>query len=336
MTRPRFHSDRGSALLMVLWASAALAAIAFSVATTVRSETGRVSGTADGLRAWYLASGSVERAIQWMLWGPDFAPKYWQPNNPRLNFSYPSGDVVVEMIPESAKLNINLATQEDLVRVVAAVSGNLSKAQEIAAAILDMRSGGLGSPSLGGSTFQRPRASFQEIEELLQVPGMTPELFYGNYIADTEGRLYPSGGLRDCLSVWGSAGPFDVNTMSPALMQALGVPPQGAAMLVARRQAVPFGNMDELQKTGIPTPRIFVGGGHVMWTIRATARLHRPDGGPSDVVRSASATVKILDPRNYPMMPIHVVRWYDDAWSQFSATPPGPAVAPSPFLGNAQ
>src|SRR5579872_554100 len=294
-------SVRGSALLMVLWASAALAAIAFSVATSVRSETGRVAGSADGLRAWYLASGSVERAIQWMLWGPDYAPKYWQPNTSRLIFSYASGDVVVEMIPESAKLNINMASEDDLVRLVAAVSGNPSQAQEIAAGIMALRSGQSVSPSLGGSTFQHPRASFQEIEELLLVPGMTPELFYGNYISDSEGRLYVSGGLRDCLSVWGSMGPFDANTMSPALMQAVGVPPQEAQMIVARRQVAPFG-IGELSQMGFPTPRMIVGGGHVIWTLRATARLRRPDGTPSEVVRTAAATVKILNPRDYPMM----------------------------------
>src|SRR5438105_1428698 len=116
---------KGGALLSVLWTSAALAAIALSVASTVRSETDRVSTAADGLRAWYLATGSVDRAIQWMLWGPDYAPAFWQPNKPRLYFSYASGDAVVEVIPESSKMNINQAGRDDLLRVVAAVTGNL-------------------------------------------------------------------------------------------------------------------------------------------------------------------------------------------------------------------
>ena len=74
-------------MLTVLWLSAALAAIAFSVATTVRSETDRVCSSADGLRAWYLASGSVERAIQWMMWGPklrnpDGSPRWQTKHSP--------------------------------------------------------------------------------------------------------------------------------------------------------------------------------------------------------------------------------------------------------------
>jgi type II secretory pathway component PulK len=39
----RAPREKGGALLTVLWLSAALAAIAFSVATEVRSETDRVS-----------------------------------------------------------------------------------------------------------------------------------------------------------------------------------------------------------------------------------------------------------------------------------------------------
>ena len=34
-------------------------------------------------------------------------PRYWEPNLPRMTMHYPSGDAVVEMIPETSKLNIN-------------------------------------------------------------------------------------------------------------------------------------------------------------------------------------------------------------------------------------
>src|SRR6185503_6687854 len=100
------NNEQGGALLTVLWVSAALAAIAFSVSISIRAETDRAATAADGLRAAYLASGSVERAVQWLLWGTADG-KYFNyqrySDKPRLNFSYSSGDVVVEMMPESAK-----------------------------------------------------------------------------------------------------------------------------------------------------------------------------------------------------------------------------------------
>ncbi len=321
---------RGSALITVLWLSACLAAIAFSVSSSVRAETDRVEAGSNGLRAWYLATGAVERGIQWMLWGetyrnPDGSPRFWQFGAPRMNMSFPSGSAVVEMIPESSKLDINHASAEDLFKLVMAVSGDANKSQEITNAILDWRGG-----SPGGSpndqyyfsispTFQARHASFQEIEELLFVRGMTPELFYGNFISDGEGALVGSGGLRDCLSVWGSMGPFDVNSMSPALMAAMGVPPDGIAAIVTRRKTAPFKNIGDVNVLGVSGGRMRVGG-NLIWTLRASARLKKPDGTPSETVRTASAVVKLLDPRGFAI-PVHILRWYDDAWSESAVTP---------------
>ncbi|MGH9591795.1 MAG: hypothetical protein ACRD5L_01795, partial [Bryobacteraceae bacterium] len=63
------NGERGSALLAVLWLVAALSAIAFTVASTVRAETDRVSTEKDALRAYYLAQGAVYRGILWLVWG---------------------------------------------------------------------------------------------------------------------------------------------------------------------------------------------------------------------------------------------------------------------------
>lgn len=331
------HARKGGALLAVLWMAAALAAIGFSVATTVRSEIDHASTAADGLRAQFLATGSVERAIQWMTWGTlPRGPQghFWDSTMQRFYMNYPSGDAVVELLPESSKLNINEASPEDLTLVVAAVSGDVTLAQQIAAAIVDWRSSvsPIGANSLddyylslnspGGPTFRARHASFEEIEELLFVRGMTPELFYGNYISDAQGRLYPRGGLRDCLSVWGSLGPFDVNTASPALLEAIGLDPRQIDALMRQRTLQPLASPEDLQRMGIANPRVSVRTGSYMWTLRATARLRRPDGAPSDVVRSASAVVKRWTDPRYASMPVHVLRFYEDAWSEFAVRPP--------------
>src|SRR6202142_414668 len=88
----RPQKTRGGALLAVLWLSAGLAAIALSVSSNVRSETDRVSTSGEGLRASYLASGALERAILWVQWGyagqnypaPDGLPRFWTPNTRHL------------------------------------------------------------------------------------------------------------------------------------------------------------------------------------------------------------------------------------------------------------
>jgi general secretion pathway protein K len=324
--------ERGGALLTVLWLSAALAAIALSVSTTVRAEIEHTSTVSDGLRAHYLATGSLERGLQWMQWGggprnPDGTPRFWDRSKPRMSMTYPSGDVIVEMIPEAAKLNINSTPEAELLKVVTSLTGNPAQAGEIVAGILDWRSTAQPNKSFDnyylalGSTFRPPHASLQEIEELLSVRGVTPELFYGNYIADGQGQLYARGGLRDCFSVWGTSGAVDVNGASPAVLEAIGLTPAEVAQVVRRRTQKPFETGIELQEMRIPLTRLRVGGGS-MWTMRATARLRSPNGQPSETVRSAAVVVKYWDDMRGHSAPVQVVRYYGDAWSEFAAAPP--------------
>ena len=168
----------------MLWMSAALAAIAFSLASTVRSETSRAGTNADGLRAWYLAAGSVERGVQWMMWGPgyrnqDGSPRFWEPNTARLFLPYPSGEAVIEMVPEMAKLNINTASAQDLTRIVSLIAPNPVQTEQIVQGIQVWRGTAPQETTLNfapGQTFPPRRSSFEEIEELLLVPGVTPEL----------------------------------------------------------------------------------------------------------------------------------------------------------------
>jgi general secretion pathway protein K len=332
--------EKGGALLAVLWISAALAAIALSVSTSIRSEADRAGTAADGLRASYLATGSVDRGIQWLLWGTGDGGRFFDhlhyAEKPRLYYSYASGDVVVEMMPEAAKLDINHASGDDLVRVISAVSGDPARAREIADGIQGWRGGGSGANSSGpGSTFQPRGASFEEIEELLLVQGMTPELFYGNYVADAEGRLSPRGGLRDSLSVWGSLAEFDANAVSPALLEALGASPGAVTQMVQQRARQPFRNLGEVAAFGIPVGRLSLTAEHLIWNIRATARLRRPNGTPSDVVRSASAIAKlVMPPRNRRTAPIQlrVLRFYEDAWSEFLPIPVAAPATPAGVL----
>ncbi len=57
--------------------------------------------------------------------------------------------------------------------------------------------------------------------------------------------------------------------------------------------------MGEVAELGVPTPRMGIGG-NLIWTLRASARLRRPDGSPSEVVRTSAAVVKLVDEKLYP------------------------------------
>ena len=159
---------------------------------------------------------------------------------------------------------------------------------------------------------------------------MTPELFYGNYLESQDGRMIPRGGLKDCLSVWGSNSSFDANTADPILLVALGVPLPTAYEIARGRRVRPFRNQGDLAAAGVAAGRLRIGG-NAIWSLRATARLKIGPGRLSDLSRTVSITMKFLKPEEY-YPPYHILRWYDDAWSPGTAKPfdPLPPGALSP------
>jgi general secretion pathway protein K len=335
--KPPQH-QRGSALLAVLWLTAALSAIAFSVASMVRAETERTSTGVDSLRAYYLATGAINRAILHIEWGPAFknqdgSSMFGGPGQGPLTtmqFDFPSGSAVVNLIPETAKLNVNQAPPLQLINLLVVLGAAPELAQSITQGILDWR---VASP--GGFTefdqyyltltpsFQARHASFQEIEELLLVRGVTRDLFYGSYTHDPEGRLVRRAGLRDCLSVYGSISSIDMNTAEPAVMEAIGVSPGSVAAIVALRQTAPIQSADQISgfSDGSQGFSRLQRTQATMATFRATAKLRLANGQFSDMRRSVEALVKFLGPGWNP--PFHIMRWYDQSVTLPAATLPG-------------
>jgi len=314
------RTRRGSALLAVLWLSAALAAIGFSLAITIRGETERASTALDGLRAYYLAAAGVDRAAYEVLWSLQNPNASRVPQGAiKMDYHFTSGDVHVEFIPEAAKLNVNRASTEDLTRLGVALGLDLGRAEGLANALEQIRTAAGVPGAAQGPSFQPPGASLQEIEELLSVPGVTPELFYGTYGAQQNAaggsHLARRPGLVDCLTVYGLDPRVDVNTASPAVLAAVGMNPGAIGAVVSMRQAAPI-SQEQLggvtAMAGEAAGRLRVGG-HSIVTVRATARLRLPSGQLSDLRRTVAAMVKYMPP-GYDA-PIHILRWYDTAWS---------------------
>ncbi|HTC89730.1 MAG TPA: hypothetical protein VK686_15590 [Bryobacteraceae bacterium] len=314
--------------MAVLWLAAALSAIAFTLANTVRGEIERSSTDADGLKAYYLAEGAIDRMLVYIessstFVGPDGKPRFQQGITRVLRMDFPTGVVRAEYIPENSKLNVNSATAPELGSLLLALGVNPSQVTALVAGILDWRAG-----TPGGSfsefdqyylsltpSFRARHASLQEIEELLLVRGITPDLFYGSYTRDADGRLIPHAGLRDCLSVYGStSGVLDVNAVTPEVMIAVGVAPETAAAIAALRNVAPIANMGQLapfSNGGRGMSRLAMTNGTIL-TLRATAQLRLPNGQLSDLHRTVSAMVKLLAPELRETPPFHIMRWYDN------------------------
>src|ERR1700733_483593 len=102
------RSRNGSALLMVLWLTAALSAVGLAVANNVRGETERTETNVDDTRSYFVARGAIERAALHILWGrqyfADGRPIYYVNGSPAMELTFPAADVHVDVIPETSKL----------------------------------------------------------------------------------------------------------------------------------------------------------------------------------------------------------------------------------------
>jgi general secretion pathway protein K len=235
-----------------------------------------------------------------------------------MDMAFPSGVARVELIPEYAKLNVNSLPPQELFRLLVNLGVEPPRAEEITAAILDWRTASPGPSSFDAHyssqspSFRARHASLEELEELLFVKGMTPEIYHGSWTRDPQGRLVPRGALKDCLSIYGSMTAVDVNYAEPAVLLTVGLSPDQVAAVVDRRRALPFRNMQQVQQFlqgGPGVGRLQVGGGTI-YSVRGTGRLRLPNGGLSDTTRSVTAVVKFREYGHTP--PVEILRWYEN------------------------
>lgn len=301
--------------MAVLWLSAALSAIAFTLAATVRTELERSGTAVDSARAYYLAQGAIERFIFYLglsqFGSPPGAPEgRFRPGQRRLQWEFPSGIVDVEVTGENGKLNLLSAPPEALSRLFVLLGVGPERAAQITAGIVARRSQQAGAPTIlsSESSFSARQPSFLQLEDLLTVSGMTPDIYYGWWERNTEGRLAERGAVSRHLTLL-EGGAINVNYASPAVLRAVGVP-EGAllAILQARESRVieDPGLLASLGVDRLPGGLSLGAGGSNAYTVRATAQLKdRP------VRRSVAALIRFGRDRSEP--PIGVVRWYQTA-----------------------
>ncbi len=304
---------RGSALLAVMWFSAALSAIAFALSMTVRTELDRAGLQVDSARAYFLAQGAIEIAAKRMLdravEEEELADRGFAPGQSAMEIVLPGGSVHVEIIGDSGKLNIRKVAPDILARLLTASGAKPGQAVSIAGRVAELRKRnprGERSAEFSSlpSSFSLSRSSFQQVEDLLLVPGMTPELLYGSFVADSNGNLVHVDGLYHQVTMRGS-GAIDANYASPALMQAAGLP-LGEIERIRRMRARRPLSKDDFPDLRAPNEgfRMGLGGREDHFTLWAVAELDN-----SQTRRTVGAKVSRAQPRG--PLGFQVVRWFD-------------------------
>jgi len=173
-------SERGMALVIVLWITALLAVMAGGFAYSMRMETRLAASMVERVQAQELAEAGVAYALAWQL-DPE-SKKQWPPNGDDHAWSFGAGQLRIQVTDASGLINLNTADVELLKKLLAAAGVADGDQEQVAEAILEQRnpdgSQRLGAkPSAAGLSPRLRPAGFESIEELQQIPGITPAIY---------------------------------------------------------------------------------------------------------------------------------------------------------------
>lgn len=224
LSRPQ----HGAALLLVLWLLALMTGIVAVFALGARTEAlqGRYLGRSAAAR-WAAEAGVDLAALH--LQGLDPAQR-WVPDGRPNEFTFEGYQIRVEVLDESAKVDLNVAAPDLLIGLMTSVGTDYDRARQLAGAIADFRDpddlltpeGGAEDPQYAAARLpygakDRP---FESVSELRQVLGMDGELF---------------DKLQSHVTVYtGLARPNPTFASLPVL-QAMGLPADQVAVILAQR-----------------------------------------------------------------------------------------------------
>lgn len=254
MVRQRFQ-HRGFLLITVLWALGFLAVLAVTIALGTRQKIILLSRLDDRHRSQLAAEAGIKKATA-ILWDDlennQFAysakAKVRRFNNSAEFANILLGEERAEVVcpafdegqgrivmrhglcDEQARINLNTASPDILMRLIAEVAGQSEDiAREIARDIIDWRDYGRRKAEGFFSDdyyvslyypYRMKEKNFERIDELLLVKGITRELF---------------DALRPFVTVWGD-GRIHVNTASSVVWRALGLDPSLVAKIIGVRK----------------------------------------------------------------------------------------------------
>lgn len=254
----------GVALVVVLWMVSLMAIMAASFSLSTQRNTGLVKTAQDRAKSLALADAGVHYALL-KLSMPD-PLKRWRSDGMRYQVDLPGGQVSVDVVDESGKIDINAASEQTLRAVLGRLLGNDEQAAAWADKIMDWRDGDDIKRLHGaeakdyqaeGKPYAPQNKNFQTVEELQMVLGMTPALYRK---------------LEPLLTIYtGQDGINPQKASAETLQLLLGLDEKTVADFINLRRTRPITAPPPLPvvpQTGIK----LLGGGDIAYTLQARAR----------------------------------------------------------------
>ena len=253
-------SQRGIALILVLWLTVMLTVIAGGFAYGMRNEALAARNTVSWAQARALADGAIHRTVFELL-RPKISPDVWAPDGSVHVWDDAGARIAVSAVDESGKIDLNTAPDNLLKGLLQTVGGLDADAAARLVDVIDdwkdaddlRRPNGAEAPDYqaAGLSYKPANAFFEAVPELQRVLGMTPTLY---------------AKLADSLTVYsGQAGINPAYASRTTLLAVPGATPEIVDTYLAQRR-------DALAAKLLPPPfpvTGFVVGAINLWRIRA-------------------------------------------------------------------
>lgn len=201
------RSQRGAALLLVMWLILLLSGLVAGYAMSARIESMQGNGLARSVQAREAARAGVEYAISRML-DADYAQR-WAPDGRDYRLSFDGAQLEVSVRDETGKVDLNNAGPDLLAGLLRAQGEPAEAATRLAGAIVDWRdqdslvqvAGGAEDTNYAaaGLAWGAKDAPFETVAELEQVLGMRPALYrsLAPYVTVHSGAPMPNPAFAD-------------------------------------------------------------------------------------------------------------------------------------------
>jgi general secretion pathway protein K len=254
------RSERGIALLMVLWILIILMVIVLSFSFMTRTDTHATLFFKEGWEKQCLAEAGIERAITEM---------FYRTHNKSLPSAPLENEVikvdgteytgqlgadyyVYGILDESGKINVNLLSDTSgIILNNLLVNRGVPKevADTITDSVLDWMDNDETHRVHGAESdyymslpvpYKAKNDKFEAVEELLLVKGMTPEILYGTAKAP---------GIFNFITVYSKTGGINVNTAPKEVLAALpGITPEAADQIISLRSSEEIKDLEQVKQ----------------------------------------------------------------------------------------
>jgi general secretion pathway protein K len=321
-------SERGVALIVVLWIFIFLFVVAFDFSAAVREEATAAHRFSDETQGYYLALAGFEKGLYEFLHQqpavqvqPTEAKKSDLFDGNWRDEKLGEGSYRVRLIDEGGKININRVDEQMLRRIFTNLGVDDARRDILVDSIMDWRdpdnlhrTNGAENDYYAGLSpaYSAKNGPLDSVEDLLWIRGMTADLFHGYRDGkESSTNEAPRVALKDIFTVDSPIDRVNLRTASAEVIQAvMGISLEKARSFVEERKKSSEKTLADLLPllglgSGDPALRLFIFTNPTVVAVEAEGKL-----SDSNVRRRVKGTLRLGGARGYELL-----RWLDRDFS---------------------